>query len=69
MPLEGLWWSEDEQGREANREYWQWTMMIMQPDELNAESFARTLATVRQRKDLPRLDQVRLESLSEGMVI
>lgn len=69
MPPEGLWWSEDGRGRDANREDWRWTMMIMQPDELAAESFARALATARQKKDLPNLDQVRLECLAEDTAV
>lgn len=43
--------------------------MIMQPDELTAESFARALTTVREKKDLSSLDQVCLERLSEDMAI
>lgn len=69
IPLEGLWWSEDGRGRDANREDWRWTMMIMQPDELTAESFARALATVRQKKDLPILDQMRLERFAEDTAV
>jgi len=38
MPLEGLWWSEDMStfvGREKDQ--WQWTLMILQPDFITPE--------------------------------
>ena len=33
MPLEGLWWSDDMSSFvTGNKDKWQWTLMIMQPD-------------------------------------
>ena len=33
MPLEGLWWSNDLTDFEtANKDNWNWTLMIMQPN-------------------------------------
>jgi len=35
MPLEGLWWTKDmREFSIENKEIWQWTMMIMQPEEV-----------------------------------
>lgn len=65
MPLEGLWWADG--GRDAPRENWQWTMMIMQPDEVTDAWFTRAHDQVRQKKNPAALDKVRLESLHEGL--
>lgn len=48
---------------------WYWTLMIMVPDWITADVFADAMAQVG-RKDRPeRLDDVRLESLSEGRCV
>jgi hypothetical protein len=65
MPLEGLWWADG--GRNAPRESWQWTMMIMQPDCVTDVWFARALEQARQKKNLPARGKIRLESLHEGL--
>ncbi len=67
MPLEGLWWAEG--GRNASRENWQWTMMIMQPSVVTDETFIRALEGAKQKRSLPALDKIRMESLDEGMAM
>lgn len=67
MPLEGLWWAEG--GRNASRENWQWTMMIMQPNSVTDKQFVNALEQVRHKKNLPALDKMRLESLHEGIAV
>ncbi|GLV60477.1 hypothetical protein KDH_72960 [Dictyobacter sp. S3.2.2.5] len=65
MPLEGLWWADG--GREAPREHWQWTLMIMQPDCVTAACFAQALGQARRKKPgLRALEKVRLELFPEG---
>jgi hypothetical protein len=70
-PLEGLWWAEDMDAFTTGRDksQWDWTMMIMVPDWIDAALFS----TVRDHiaaKDRPaRLDEVRLEQLHEGQCV
>lgn len=68
MPLEGLWWADDmsafQTGDKAN---WQWTMMIMQPPFVTAETIQAAMAEVRRKKNLPALNQLRLENFCEGL--
>ncbi|MBO0796897.1 MAG: GyrI-like domain-containing protein [Ktedonobacteraceae bacterium] len=66
MPLEGLWWADG--GREAPRENWQWTMMIMQPNCVTDEWFAEAYRQAQRKKKLRALEKVRLERFHEGKV-
>jgi len=66
-PLEGLWWAADMAAFSTqDKSAWQWTMMIMQPDGVNAEVIAQATAEVEQKKNLPTISQIRIESLDEG---
>lgn len=68
MPLEGLWWAQDmSQFTLENRENWRWTMMIMQPDLITRDLFNQTVEIVIAKKDNPRITDVRLETLNEGL--
>jgi hypothetical protein len=70
MPLEGLWWTEDMARFSLDaRDDWQWTMMIMQPDDVSEELVGQTLDDVRRKKALPALDEMRLESFREGLAV
>lgn len=70
-PLEGLWWSEDmaafTSAREKSR--WDWTLMLMVPDWLDRGMFTTAVEQVRAKKQPARLDDVRLEGLSEGCCV
>jgi hypothetical protein len=67
LPLEGVWWAEDMSAfTTADKASWNWTLMIMQPDYVTRELFEEALAQVR-KKNLPSLDQLRLESFREGL--
>ncbi len=67
MPLEGLWWADDMSVFANNdKAQWQWTVMIMQPDFVADEVIENALADVRQKKDLPGIDRLRLERFHEG---
>ncbi len=51
MPLEGLWWADDMSSFSAqNKENWQWTLMIMQPDFIAKEMVENAREEVRKRK-------------------
>jgi len=68
MPLEGLWWADDMDTFTTARDksQWDWTMMIMVPDWITPGMFADAVEQAG-RKDRPtRLDDVRLEAMSEG---
>jgi len=69
MPLEGLWWTEDMSQFNLNdKEAWQWTMMIMQPDYITADLFAKALPEVeKKRNNNAALKRVRFESYHEGL--
>jgi hypothetical protein len=69
MPLEGLWWTEDMSQFNLNdKEAWQWTMMIMQPDYITADLLAKALPEVeKKRNNNAALKTVRFESYHEGL--
>ena len=69
MPLEGLWWG-TEMGKhsftEEDKDQFQWTMMIMQPDFITQDMFHQAVAAVERKKGLTNLSEMRLEALEEG---
>ena len=68
MPLEGLWWTKDMREFSIDhKEIWQWTMMIMQPEEVTEALFERALAQVQHKSDSPALAKMRLEHFHEGL--
>ncbi len=70
-PLEGLWWAEDMDSFAAARDKsaWDWTMMIMQPEWIDAEIFEAVKLEVMKSKDLPALAMVRWEGYHEGLSV
>ena len=67
MPLEGLWWADDLSAFARNdRSRWKWTMMIMQPDFVPVDLLHAAMADVRKRKNLPALEELRVEDFTEG---
>ena len=71
MPLEGLWWAEDMDAFTASRDKsrWAWTLMIMVPDWIDQDLFATAAHQARAKNRPDRLDDVRLETLSEGRCV
>jgi len=68
MPLEGLWWAEDMAFFNLeNRSNWLWRMMIMQPEYISENLFTTIIASLKQKKELPKLDDVRFETYQEGL--
>jgi hypothetical protein len=69
-PLEGLWWAEDmDDFASGNKEAWQWTAMIYQPDHVTRELFEEAVQQVRGKKDVAALPLLRLEPYHEGLSV
>jgi hypothetical protein len=69
MPLEGLWWMPDmTKFTTEDKSAWDWTLMIMQPDQVTAEVFEAARAKAAKKKSLAAISKVRLEGLAEGLV-
>ena len=67
MPLEGLWWADDMTSFTGDdKASWKWTMMILQPDFVPEDVIAEALAQVQKKKQLPALEELRLEEFCEG---
>lgn len=71
MPLEGQWWAEDMGSFTAERDKarWDWTLMIMQPDWIDEEMFTAAVAQAGTKGAPARLEDLRLEPLSEGRCV
>jgi hypothetical protein len=69
-PPEGLWWAKDMNAFSMDdRDAWQWTAMIMQPDQVTEALFAEAVDQVKRKKDLPRLGKLRFERYHEGRAV
>ncbi len=69
MALEGLWWVEVGSFDIRKPDNWRWTVMIMQPDHINADMFQDGLEQLRKKKPNPAIDKLRLETFNEGLSI
>lgn len=70
-PLEGLWWAEDMAAFTAARDKTRrsWTLMTLVPNWLGIDALAAAVARVEDRNRPARLDDVRLQPLSEGRCV
>lgn len=67
MPLEALFWSEGQTDfLAADKEHWRWTMMLWEPPSVTRKLFDASVRQLRERKNPPGLDRVRLETFREG---
>ena len=70
-PLEGLWWADTEapsmDALQADRDSWNWTMMIAVPDGVTAAEVAAAAEAAARRRPLPAAGRVRLERVAEGL--
>jgi hypothetical protein len=67
LPLEGLWWADDmAKFSVEDKSAWKWTMMIMQPEFVNAAMVRETIVEVKKKKDLPALALLRCAPFNEG---
>jgi len=70
MPLEGLWWMDDNRlFVQGCKDLWYWTMMIAQPELINQTMIEKTKEEVKKKKDLPSLKDVRFETYHEGLCV
>ena len=68
MPLEGLWWVPDMATFSTeDKSEWDWTMMIMQPDEVTEAVLAEAKANAAAKRSLQALERLRLERFAEGL--
>lgn len=68
MPPEGLFWTPDMSTfTTEDKSAWDWTMMIMQPDQVTPEVFGQAQATATKKKSLNAIGRVRLERFAEGL--
>lgn len=68
MPLEGLWWTQDMSTfSTAKKSDWDWTTMIMQPEQVSRAVFEQARETAAAKKpELAAIGRVRLERFAEG---
>jgi hypothetical protein len=69
MALEGLFWADDMKvfmPETADRNRWQWTLMIMQPEFITRKDFENAVVVAKKKKDNPSIDKVRFKSFTEG---
>ncbi len=68
LPLEALWWVPDmSKFTTEDKSAWDWTVMIMQPDQVTGEVFEAARTKANQKKSLDAIGQVRLERFAEGL--
>jgi hypothetical protein len=66
-PLEGLWTADDPRSFvRREKDAWRWTLLVLQPDWVDAGLVAEVTARVRGTKDLPALDRVERRTVTEG---
>jgi hypothetical protein len=69
-PLEGLWWMENmDEFTMANKNRWEWTMMIMQPDWVSSEWVDKVENDVIKKRKLASLPDLRFEAYHEGLSV
>ncbi|MCY6381227.1 GyrI-like domain-containing protein [Hoeflea prorocentri] len=69
-PLEALWWADDMSVFvSGDKDQWQWTVMIMQPDWITAEHVDEIRDKVAASDDLPALGKLRFETYHEGRAV
>ncbi len=71
MPLEGLWWAGDMESFTDARDktQWDWILMIMVPDWITHDVFTQAVDQVAAKDRPARLNDLRLETLSEGLCV
>ena len=70
-PLEALWWAQDMTTFTTQFDQSQclWSALILCPDWIDASQVQVAVETVAAKKALPMLEQMRLETLSEGRCV
>jgi hypothetical protein len=70
-PLEGLWWADDMAAFTARRDKsrWSWTLLIMQPEWIDASLVDAARRTVEAKGAPTRLHDIRFATLEEGLCV
>jgi hypothetical protein len=68
-PSEGLWWTQGTTLDLTDKSDWNWTLMIMVPDEITVGQFQQVRSEALRKKGLATLKQVRLETYHEGLSV
>lgn len=70
-PLEGLWWADDMAAFTARRDKsrWSWTLLIMQPEWIEASLVEASRRTVEAKGAPTRLHDIRFATLDEGLCV
>ncbi|MFC4018109.1 GyrI-like domain-containing protein [Micromonospora sp. GCM10011542] len=70
-PLEGLWWAEDMDSFTSARDKsrWNWTLLLMVPEWITEAMVSAAVEQAGVKKQPARLEDVRLETLSEGLCV
>jgi len=70
-PLEGLWWAGAQaptmDALQADRDSWNWTMMIAVPDAVTTAEVAAAVEAAARRRPLPAAGRIRLQRFEEGL--
>jgi hypothetical protein len=67
-PLQGLWWVPNmEDFATSKKSDWDWTMMILQPEQVTLELVEKVKQEAARKKVLPALSKLRLEAYAEGL--
>lgn len=68
-PLEGLWWNIGSHINHEQRDQWQWTAMIRQPEFVTEDSISWISQLIKPKKPSLDLSCVRLETYTEGLCV
>ncbi|MGC5052158.1 GyrI-like domain-containing protein [Micromonospora sp. DT48] len=70
-PLEGLWWADDMAAFTTSRDksLWSWTLLLMVPDWIDRAMVDTAVEQAGAKNRPARLDDIRLETLSEGRCV
>jgi len=69
-PLEGLWWMENMADFNLeNKKFWEWTMMIMQPEWVTGQSVETVKQNAIKKKKISPLTLVRFGAYQEGLSV
>jgi hypothetical protein len=69
-PLDGLWWMENmHEYTLANKNIWEWTMMILQPEWVTEDSVVKVKQTASKKKKTASLENVRFGPFHEGLSV
>lgn len=67
LPLQALWWSDDMSAFSTeNKDAWQWTVIVMQPDFVTPALVDAATRDVQRKKKLASLPLARFQAFKEG---